>query len=109
MADKIIWIISSWGCALLFVCIGLYAKHRKKPMWFWSGTTVPEESVSDIPSYNQANCRMWCIYSFPFWIFGISYFIFPIITVILFSIWCTGGIGWLIWYYHQIEKKFIKK
>ena len=33
----------------------------------------------------------------------------PIITVILFSLWCTGGIGWLIWYYHQIEKNFKKK
>lgn len=109
MEDKLIWIISTWGCAFLFMIIGLYAKHRKKPMWFWSGTTVPEESVTDIPSYNKANCRMWCIYSVPFWICGITYFVFPITTVIVFTLCCTAGIGWLIWYYKRIEKKFIKK
>lgn len=60
-------------------------------------------------STKKANCRMWCIYSVPFWICGITYFVFPITTVIVFTLCCTAGIGWLIWYYKRIEKKIYKK
>ena len=45
---NIIYLILSWGAALLFVLIGIYARQRKKPMWFWSGIEVPESKVRDV-------------------------------------------------------------
>ena len=65
-----IWMISTWGCAALFLGIGVFAGSREEPMWFWSGSTVPSEKVRDIPEYNKANARMWKIYSVPYWICG---------------------------------------
>ena len=58
MLADVIWYGVSGGCALLFVGIGLYSFRLKKPMWFWSGTTVDPESISDIPAYNRANGKM---------------------------------------------------
>ena len=45
--------------SLLFTGIGIYAWKRKKPMWFWSGSTVKESEISDIAAYNKANGIMW--------------------------------------------------
>lgn len=52
---------------ILFSGIGAYAWRRKDPMWFWSGTTVNPDTVSDIPAYNRANAIMWMIYALPYW------------------------------------------
>ncbi len=59
---NIIYLILSWGAALLFVLIGIYARQRKKPMWFWSGIEVPESKVRDVKVYNRANAKMWCVF-----------------------------------------------
>lgn len=37
-------------------------------MWFWSGTTVKEEEIEDIPAYNRANGLMWICFSLVFWL-----------------------------------------
>lgn len=106
MEGFIIWIISIWGCAALFLGIGIYAGKREKPMWFWSGTTVEPDTISDIPAYNKAYRKMWIIYSIPFWVTGISYLWYPMQSAILMVVSSTLGVGWLIWYYHGIEKKY---
>ena len=38
--DNIIWLIIMIPVSLLFTGIGIFAWQRKKPMWFWSGSTV---------------------------------------------------------------------
>ncbi len=45
MAGKIIMLVCMWICGGLFLGIGLYARRRRDPMWFWSGVKVPRESV----------------------------------------------------------------
>ena len=55
-------------CSLSFTALGIYAMRRKKPMWFWSGSTVHEYEIRDIPAYNRANGIMWLCYSSVFWI-----------------------------------------
>jgi hypothetical protein len=52
----------------LFTGIGRYAWRRKKPMWFWSGSTVEESEISDITAYNRANGIMWLAFSLMMWI-----------------------------------------
>ncbi len=51
-----------------FTGIGIFAWKRKKPMWFWSGSTVNENEISDIPAYNRANGIMWLAFSAVFWL-----------------------------------------
>ena len=46
------WLLIMAPCSAVFTAIGVYAWHRKKPMWFWSGSTVKESEIADIPAYN---------------------------------------------------------
>ena len=62
MIGLIIMLVCCWGSAALFLGIGLWADHRATPMNFWAGMQIPEQCVSDIPSYNHANAGCgWCI------------------------------------------------
>lgn len=103
---KFIFLLCTWGCALLFIVIGLYARTRKDPMWFWSGSTVSPYSIKDIHAYNQANCIMWCTYSVPYWISGLISLWKLIIAVVLLLASCTIGIIILIRAYEKIEQKY---
>lgn len=66
--NNIIWLIIMIPVSLLFTGIGIYAWRRKKPMWFWSGSTVKESEISDVASYNRANGIMWFIFSLIMWV-----------------------------------------
>ena len=54
-----IWLVGMVPGSLLFTGLGVYAWKRKKPMWFWSGSTVEESEIKDVPAYNRANGIMW--------------------------------------------------
>ena len=64
----IIWLLIMIPSSAFFTGIGIFAWKRKKPMWFWSGSTVSESEIADIPAYNRANGIMWIAYSAIFWI-----------------------------------------
>ena len=64
---NIIWLIIMIPISLLFTGIGIYAWRRKKPMWFWSGSTVKESEISDVAAYNRANGIMWLVFSLILW------------------------------------------
>ena len=66
--DCIIWLIIMIPVSLLFTGIGIYAWRRKKPMWFWSGSTVKETEISDVVAYNRANGIMWLVFSSVMWV-----------------------------------------
>ena len=66
--ENIIWLIIMVPVSLLFTGLGVYAWKRKKPMWFWSGSTVEESEISDISAYNKANGIMWIVFSAILWI-----------------------------------------
>ena len=68
MGGSVIFLFIMVPVSLLFTGLGIYAWRRKKPMWFWSGSTVPEEEISDIPAYNRANGLMWLSFSLVFWL-----------------------------------------
>lgn len=67
----IMMVLCGFGCGALFFWLGVWAAGRKDPMHFWSGSVVAAESISDVQAYNQANARMWKIYSVPYWVTGI--------------------------------------
>lgn len=106
LSGNIIWVISVWGCAAIFTGIGLYARKLDKPMWLWTGSTVDPSTVSDIPAYNRDIMKMWICYSIPFWITGLTFIWFPVISAIVMACAATLGIGPLIWRFYRIKKKY---
>jgi hypothetical protein len=66
--EKVIWLTTMIPTSMVFTGIGIFAWKRKKPMWFWSGSTVSENDILDIPAYNRANGIMWIVYSLVFWV-----------------------------------------
>ena len=65
--DSIVMLCILVPLAAFFTGVGIFAWTRKKPMWFWSGSTVKESEITDVPAYNRANGIMWICYSLIFW------------------------------------------
>ena len=108
MIGCIIWCVTIFGCAALFLGIGGYAARREKPMWFWAGTTVDPASITDVKQYNAENARMWAFYSLWYWAAGLLWFWKPSAAVIVLAIGATLGIGLLVRTYLKIERKYKK-
>ena len=91
--------------AVLFTGLGVYAWKREEPMWFWSGTSVSADEISDIKAYNKANGIMWIVFSTIFWIAALLSFlktsyagIFMIIAVVV------GGVSLPITYTKILDR-----
>ena len=99
-------------CAGIFYGIGVWAQKRKDPMHFYSGTTVDPKTISDVPSYNLENSKMWKAFSIPFWLCAgcalgsIWAESLMTVSIVFLCVGCTVGIGWLICKYHKILKKY---
>ncbi|MCQ2478216.1 MAG: hypothetical protein MJ091_03215 [Clostridia bacterium] len=103
---NIVWILIMLPCSMIFTVIGIYAWNSKKPMSFWSGSTVGENEISDIRSYNRANAIMWLCFSVPLWVSTfLGYFYIKTGAVIL-VIGCILGIPALPVAYGRIYKKY---
>ena len=115
VAGAVIMAVCCFGCALLFLGIGYWARKSEKPVNFWSGSTVPVDKVTDVKAYNRANAVLWEVYSIPFWIagvFGVFGFmgdIFSIVAAVVLFLSCVPGGFLLVWQYRRIEKMYIKK
>lgn len=66
--ERLIWVMIMAPVSALFTGIGIYGWKKKTPMWFWSGSTVKESEIRDIPAYNRANGILWIGFSCIFWI-----------------------------------------
>ena len=108
MAGGIIWYLTMFGCALLFLGIGIYAKKIEKPMWFWTGSEVDPDSITDVRRYNEENSRMWILYSLWYWAAGFAWIFSKVIALIALVASCTVGIVMLVRTYLRIEKKYKK-
>lgn len=104
--EKWIWLGILIPLSILFTGIGIYAWRRKKPMWFWSGSTVRESEVKDIPAYNRANGIMWITYSLIFWVSAFIGFLNPEAAGVTLAVGCIGGIPLLIIAYKLIYQKY---
>ena len=109
MDRNIIYLIIMWGGGAAFLIIGAYAMRRKKPMWFSIGPNTAKGKIKDIPAYNKALGKMWCLFSIPLWISGIITFFFPAASIIVFAVFCILGIGAVAWWQSKIEEKYITK
>lgn len=104
--EIVIWLVITIPCSLLFTGIGIYALRREKPMWFWSGSSVREEEITDVKAYNRENGIMWICYSVVFWISTVMG-IWNVSTAgIVLAAGCLGGIPLLVIAYNRIYKKW---
>ncbi|MBO4472506.1 MAG: hypothetical protein J5765_01720 [Clostridia bacterium] len=107
--EWIVWLIFMIPLSALFTGVGIFAIRRKKPMWFWSGSEVRAESLTDVRAYNRANGVMWIVYSLLFWgetVLGVFY---PDIAGVLIAATTLGGIPILVVVYKRILKKYRKQ
>ena len=109
----IVLIFCGFGCGALFSWIGSWAKSRKDPMPFWTGSVVDPKTITDVQAYNQAIARMWKLYAVPFWLTGICGLLCFLETRISIVVGCwsvglasTVGIVWLICAYKKIERQY---
>ena len=107
--ENIIWLVIMIPCSFLFTGIGIYAIRRKKPMWFWSGSTVKESEITDVKAYNRENGIMWICYSLVIWASTfLGAFNMAAAGIVLF-IGCLAGLPVLVVSYNRIYKKYKKK
>ena len=104
----IIWLLIMVPCSALLTGIGIYAWRRKEPMWFWSGSTVKAEEISDVRAYNKANGILWIAFSRPFWISTAMGFWNMKAAGITMMIACAAGAPLLIAAYQKIYRKYRK-
>ncbi len=71
--------------------IGIYAMKRKAPMWFYAGSSISEEEISDVAAFNRANGYMWLGYSGILWISTIVMMYYPLLGGILLAFGCVMG------------------
>ncbi len=107
--EKVIWLVITIPCSILFTGIGIYAWRRRKPMWFWSGSSVREEEITNVKAYNRENGIMWIGYSAVFWISTIMG-IWNVSTAgIVLAAGCLGGIPILVIVYNRIYRKYRRR
>ena len=94
---------------VLFVLIGLHAFRTTKPMWFWPGTTINSESITDVAAYNRACAKMWWTYAVFYWLAAILYGVNPIWGSNLLSLNITLGVLILSIAYLFIRRHFKKR
>ena len=104
--EKVIWLVITIPCSLLFTGIGIYAWRRTKTLWFWSGSSVREEEITNVKAYNRENGIMWICYSAVFWISTIMGIRSVSIAGIVLAVGCLGGLPLLVIAYNRIYRKY---
>ena len=102
----ILWLMIMLPISFFFTAYGIYAWKRKKPMWFFSGSTVSEKEISDVPAYNRANGIMWIVYSLVFWAGSLLGLFQMDAAGMVVAIGCLGGIPVLFLVYRKIYAKY---
>ena len=107
--EKILCACFVFPVAILFTALGVFARRRKKPMWFWAGSTVRQEEIADVRAYNRANGWMWLAYSLVFWTSaGLGFYSVNVAGIVL-AAGTLGGIPVLMVAYRLIYKKYKAK
>ena len=106
--ERFVWLMIMIPLAIFFTGIGVFAWRRKKPMWFWSGSEVKEDEITDIPAYNRANGLMWIAFSGIFWISAVLGIFRQKTAGVIMAAGVLAGIPFLIIAYSRIYKKYKK-
>lgn len=106
MLGKIVFEVIIIPLATAFTLLGVYAWKRKNPMWFWAGSEVRPEEITDVKAYNRATGIMWICYSVVFWAGAIVGFFHLEAAGITIAVGAVAGVPVLIVCYKIIRKKY---
>ncbi|MBQ8611440.1 MAG: hypothetical protein IJ412_06990 [Oscillospiraceae bacterium] len=101
----VMWTVT-FGCAVLFFAIGIYARKRQTPMGFWAGTELKASQLTDVEQYNRENALLWQRYSLWYFAAGLAEFWSTAAAAVLLALGGTVGIALLIVSYNRIFKKY---
>lgn len=110
-AENIIGFSICLFVSLIMIVIGIVQVKSKTPVGFYSGEKPPrEEELTNVHEWNIKHGRMWIVYGI---IMIIGYFIGGLMGDTIWSaIPMCGGVvlplGWMVWYHHQLIKKYKK-
>ena len=104
--DSIVMLVILVPLAAFFTGIGIYAIRRKKPMWFFSGSTVSEDEITDVPAYNRANGIMWICFSLIYWVAAVLGIFNVKVVGVVIGVGTIVGIVALIFVYKAIYNKY---
>ena len=104
--DSIVMLCILVPLAAFFTGIGIFAWTRKKPMWFWSGSTVKESEITDVPAYNRANGIMWICFSLIYWVAAVLGIFNVKVVGVVIGAGTIVGIVALIFVYKAIYNKY---
>ena len=104
--DSIVMLCILVPLAAFFTGIGIFAWTRKKPMWFWSGSTVKESEITDVPAYNRANGIMWICFSLIYWVAAVLGIFRVESAGVVIGVGTLVGIVLLIVAYKKIYNKY---
>lgn len=102
--DNVIF-VSALFCAVVFAGTALWCFAAKKPVHFWAGDKIPEESVVDVRLYNRANGFMWLFYA-ACWIIVSVIGLFNVKAGGIGAGICSVGVLALIFIYSRIKEKY---
>ena len=106
MVGNIIWMVCVFGVGILLWGISVYAEKRNQPRWFFSGSYVSADTISDVKAYNRENAKMWRNYALMFFAAGVVRFYDDMLALAVLALACTAGIGWLVVTYKKILAKY---
>ena len=104
--DSIVMLCILVPLAAFFTGIGIFAWTRKKPMWFWSGSTVKDSEITDVPAYNRANGIMWICFSLIYWVAAVLGIFNVKVVGVVIGVGTIVGIVALIFVYKAIYNKY---
>ena len=104
--DSVVMLCILVPLAAFFTGIGIFAWTRKKPMWFWSGSTVKESEITDVPAYNRANGIMWICFSLIYWVAAVLGIFNVKVVGVVIGAGTLIGIVALIFVYKAIYNKY---
>ena len=104
--ERVIWLVVMIPLSIFFTGLGIFAWRRKKPMWFWSGSEVSEDEISDVPAYNRANGIMWLAFSGVFWVSAVLGIFKVSAAGVTVAVGCFAGIPVLVFVYSRIYAKY---
>ena len=95
-----------WIVGFVYGICAFFLSGMRKPFPFYTGVSIPPEMITDIPSYNRANGKMWAVYSGIHIIAGFIALLSSVLGFILFGLLIFPGLVIMFPIHKRILNKF---
>ena len=103
-----VWLVVSFGLALLFVSVAIHNVKRVSPAQFWPWQKVKQENLTDVAAYNKENASIWLTCAFLFAVNGVIGVFSRQLSAGLYLFFVFPGLFFLAQRYNKILRRYIK-